>query len=182
MGVRRCLTWASNRRPRAGWRRWWSRPCWSRPGTWRPPRSRPPTRTDPEGAAGQGRRRTKHAQRSRQISYNAKINREMVSVLCWNEWWLVVFYVPSTARSFRDGTPIYCLLRRTWSSVFTPFPQGIEPRAVAWQSITQPLRHAETKEVPMQYVCLCLYSDVPVPQLTGNRRCVGNLWHGYIRI
>ena len=22
--------------------------------------------------------------------------------------WLVVFYVPSTARSFRDNTPIYC--------------------------------------------------------------------------
>ena len=34
--------------------------------------------------------------------------------------WLVVFYVPSTARSFRDGTPIYCPLRRT-------FPPGIEP-------------------------------------------------------
>ena len=32
--------------------------------------------------------------------------------------WLVVFYVPSTARSFRDGTPIYCALRRRWSSVF----------------------------------------------------------------
>ena len=27
--------------------------------------------------------------------------------------WLVVFNVPSTARSFRDGTPIYCPLRRT---------------------------------------------------------------------
>ena len=27
--------------------------------------------------------------------------------------WLVVFYVPTTARSFRDGTPIYCPLRRT---------------------------------------------------------------------
>ena len=27
--------------------------------------------------------------------------------------WLVVFKVPSTARSFRDGTPIYCPLRRT---------------------------------------------------------------------
>ena len=26
---------------------------------------------------------------------------------------LVVFNVPSTARSFRDGTPIYCPLRRT---------------------------------------------------------------------
>ena len=26
---------------------------------------------------------------------------------------LFVFYVPSTARSFRDGTPIYCPLRRT---------------------------------------------------------------------
>ena len=27
--------------------------------------------------------------------------------------WFVVFNVPSTARSFRDGTPIYCPLRRT---------------------------------------------------------------------
>ena len=27
--------------------------------------------------------------------------------------WLVVFNVPSTARSIRDGTPIYCPLRRT---------------------------------------------------------------------
>ena len=27
--------------------------------------------------------------------------------------WLVVFNVPSTARSFGDGTPIYCPLRRT---------------------------------------------------------------------
>ena len=27
--------------------------------------------------------------------------------------WLVVFYVPSTAMSFQDGTPIYCPLRRT---------------------------------------------------------------------
>ena len=26
---------------------------------------------------------------------------------------LFVFYVPSTARSFRDGTPIYCPFRRT---------------------------------------------------------------------
>ena len=34
--------------------------------------------------------------------------------------WLVVFYVPSTARSFRDGTPIYCPLRKTWSSINTP--------------------------------------------------------------
>ena len=25
--------------------------------------------------------------------------------------WLVVFYVPSTARSFRDGTPINCPLK-----------------------------------------------------------------------
>ena len=27
--------------------------------------------------------------------------------------WLVVFNVPSTARTFRDGTLIYCPLRRT---------------------------------------------------------------------
>ena len=41
--------------------------------------------------------------------------------------WLVVFNVPSTAMSFRDGTPIYCPLRRTWSSVNST---GIEPQAV----------------------------------------------------
>ena len=45
----------------------------------------------------------------------------------------------STARSFRDGTPIYCPLRRTWSLVFTPSPLEIQPWAVAWQSITLPL-------------------------------------------
>ena len=27
--------------------------------------------------------------------------------------YLFVFYVPSTARTFRDGTPIYCPLRGT---------------------------------------------------------------------
>ena len=31
-------------------------------------------------------------------------------------------------------------------SVFIPFPPGIEHRAVAWQSITQPLRHASFKK------------------------------------
>ena len=67
-----------------------------------------------------------------------------INVLSRNVDWLVVFYVPSTARSFRDGTPIYCPLRRTWSSVNTPFPPGIEPRAVSWQSITLPLRHASS--------------------------------------
>ena len=54
--------------------------------------------------------------------------------ICYVGWlvgWLVVFNVPSTARSFRDGTPIYCPLRRTWSSINAPFPSGIEPQAVA---------------------------------------------------
>ena len=55
-----------------------------------------------------------------------------------------MFNIPSTARSFRDGTPIYCPLRRTWSSINTPFRPGIEPRAVAWQSITLPLRYASS--------------------------------------
>ena len=66
--------------------------------------------------------------------------------------WLVVFYIPSTARSFRDGIPIYCPLQRTWSSIFTPFPQGIEPRTVAWQSITLPLRHASSN-LHTLYLC-----------------------------
>ena len=63
----------------------------------------------------------------------------------WLVGWLVVFNVPSTARSFRDGTPIYCPLRRTWSSINTPFRPGIEPRAVAWQSITLLLSHASLR-------------------------------------
>ena len=58
--------------------------------------------------------------------------------------WLVVFYVPSTARSFRDSIPIYCPLWRTWNSVNTPFPPRIQPGAVEWQSITLPLRHASS--------------------------------------
>ena len=45
-------------------------------------------------------------------------------VFTWNKFvgWLVVFYVPSTARSFRDSTSIYCPLRRTWSLVFYTVP------------------------------------------------------------
>ena len=68
-----------------------------------------------------------------QIDHEMDCQMEMVG-------WLVVFNVPSTARSFRDGTPIYCPLWRTCSSINTPFRPGIEPRAVAWQSITLPLR------------------------------------------
>ena len=51
--------------------------------------------------------------------------------LCWFGW-LVVFNVSSTTRSFRDGAPIYCPLPRTWSSVLTTSPLGIEPWAVQY--------------------------------------------------
>ena len=73
-------------------------------------------------------------------------------VCCWLVGWLVVFNVPSTARSFRDGAPIYCPLRRTWSLVFTRIPLGIEPRPVAWQSITQQLRHAGSSLSIVQFM------------------------------
>ena len=46
----------------------------------------------------------------------------------WLIGWLVVFNVPSTARSFRDGATIYCPLRRTWSLVFTPSHRESKPR------------------------------------------------------
>ena len=72
---------------------------------------------------------------------------------------LFMFYVPLTARSFRDGTPIHCPLRRTCSSVNTPFPPGIEPRVVTWQSITLPLRHASST--------LCLQHGIHVLQHIG---------------
>ena len=55
---------------------------------------------------------------------------QIVCVLAKLFDWLVVFSLPSTARSFRDSTPIYCPLRRTWLLVFTPFPLGIELRRV----------------------------------------------------
>ena len=80
----------------------------------------------------------KDDQQAIKVGHKSKGRKEMLSLfVCL----FVCFYVPSTARSFRDGTPIYCPLRRTWSSVNTPFPPGIEPRAVTWQSITLPLRH-----------------------------------------
>ena len=77
--------------------------------------------------------------------------------------WLDVFNVPSTMRSFRDGAPIYCPLR-TPSSVFTTTPPGIEPRAVAWQSITQPLHHASSTDCvgkPRIFIqCPCLIAPL----------------------
>ena len=72
-----------------------------------------------------------------QIIHNSTKNRGSTPIFVC----LFVFNVPSTARSFRDGTPIYCPLRRTWSSVNTPSRPGIEPGAVAWQFITLPLLH-----------------------------------------
>ena len=60
---------------------------------------------------------------------------------------LVVFIVSSTARSFRDRTPHLLSLAKdvklSFNTAPTP-PPGIEPRTVAWQSITLPPRHASS--------------------------------------
>ena len=56
----------------------------------------------------------------------------------------------------RPPPPIHCPLRRTCSSAFTPFPPGIEPRAVAWQSITLPLRHASSTHVCISKRPICI--------------------------
>ena len=82
--------------------------------------------------------------------------------------WLVVFQLPSTSRSFRDSTPIYCPLWRTWSSVLTPSPPGIEPRAVAWQSITQPLCHASYSYIQMKHICIDIRRNVSVSKNKSN--------------
>ena len=80
----------------------------------------------------------------KKITYWKKIIKLIIYTVCIIlDVCLFVFNVPSTARSFRDGTPIYCPLRRTWSSVNTPSRPGIELRAVAWQSITLPLCHGK---------------------------------------
>ena len=50
--------------------------------------------------------RDREIEEGEQIKKSAKVCLE---ICCW----LVVFYVPSTARSFRDDTPIYCPLQRT---------------------------------------------------------------------
>ena len=66
--------------------------------------------------------------------------------------------------------PIYCPLRRTWSSVFTPSPPGIEPRVVAWKSITQPLRHASSLSQA------ALSDSHPKPACQAGRNCLPVLW------
>ena len=68
----------------------------------------------------------------------------VLSSVCFFCWLVGCVYVPLTARSFRDDTPIFCPLRRTRSSVCTLFSPGIKPRAVAWQSIALPLRHTSS--------------------------------------
>ena len=46
---------------------------------------------------------------NKETRVNTKVKRNiLVSDMC-----SVVFNVPSTTRSFRDGAPIYCPLRRT---------------------------------------------------------------------
>ena len=59
----------------------------------------------------------------------------------------VCVLVPSTARSFRDGTPIYCPLRRTRSSVNSPFPLGIEP--------------GPSRDSPLRYRCATPAPSIP---------------------
>ena len=71
----------------------------------------------------------------------------MVRSITYHSICLCVFYDPSKAGSFRDGTNIYCPLRRTRNSVNTQFPPEIEPRVVAWQSITLPLRNASSTHI-----------------------------------
>ena len=77
--------------------------------------------------------------------------------------WLIVFNVLSTTRSFRDGAPIYYPLWRTWSSVSTPSPLGIEPCVVVWQSSTQPLSQLHTK------ICV-------------NPLVLKNVWHSNVSV
>ena len=57
------------------------------------------------------------------------------------------------------------LLRRTLSSVFTPFPPGIEPQVFAWQSIIQPLRHVSGKD-PIHMKLK--WSIILIKELAGN--------------
>ena len=70
--------------------------------------------------------------------------------------WLVVFNVPLTARSFRDGTPIFCPLRRMWSLVFTPYPLGIQ-----WLKGLGPL----LMRIPARYDLRCWKLHQP-PQIS----------------
>ena len=73
----------------------------------------------------------------------------MCIILC-----LFVFYVPSTARSFREGTPIYCPLRRMWISVNTPFPSGIEPQAIVYIMFSTNLNFLYERQITILYVQL----------------------------
>ena len=47
-------------------------------------------------------------------------------------------------RGHLETAPPFTLPFEGREALFTQFPPGIEPRAVAWQSITLPLRHASS--------------------------------------
>ena len=75
-------------------------------------------------------------------------------VLFFQIRWLVVFYVLSTPRSFRDNTPIYCPLRRTWSLVFTPcWPvwQTVNMYAIGFKYIFCESAHLQPIENRLMY-------------------------------
>ena len=61
---------------------------------------------------------------------------------------LVVFYIPSTERSFRDGIPIYCPLRRTQNSFLHHSHQELNPRP----SLGSPLHDRCATPAPLAYM------------------------------
>ena len=78
---------------------------------------------------------------------------------------LVVFYVPSTARSFRDGNPIYCEGCEAW---FLHLPHqesnpGLlrgSPLVALHNPCATPAPQLIMKLVPTDLCFLCIYLDV----------------------
>ena len=60
--------------------------------------------------------------------------------------WVIVFYVPSTARSFRDCTPHLLYLAKNMKLGFYTVLTENRTRAIAWQSITLPMCHTSSTD------------------------------------
>ena len=78
-----------------------------------------------------------------------------------NIGWLVVFYVPSTARSFRDSIPIYCPLQKDAKLGFYTVLTGNRTagRRVAVHYTTTAPRQLRIESIDLRKIITVLIGD-----------------------
>ena len=91
--------------------------------------------------------------------------------MVWLVGWLVVFYAPSTARSFRDGTPIYLLsLAKDVKLCFYTVPTGNrtpDGRVAVHYTTAVPCQlHIQNTKIPILKLIISFFSLIKSFHLT----------------